>query len=78
MPRATRGSLRETDVLLEGGHQHPGPPQVSSVVVSGVGAPLPFGTGASPTSNDLFVCRLGTDQGVLSGTLEPTGWLTYI
>ena len=68
----------------------PDSPGCFSQVASGAGAPFP---GDSPTSNDLFVCRLGMDVRVLFCTfglvdlylkhspllvLPPGGWLNFL
>ena len=53
----------------------PDSPGCFSQVASGAGAPFP---GDSPTSNDLFVCRLCMDCWTLSLLWGPVaGWLTF-
>ena len=65
----------EIDVSLWGATGIPGPPQTSSMAISGVGALLPFRKERSLSSSDLFVCSLGMAQGDLSGHLRPSDQL---
>lgn len=57
--------------MVAGGGGSPWLPQSLSVAISGAGVPFPFGTGDSPISNDLLVCRLGGDQGLFLALAGP-------
>ena len=68
----------EIDISLWGAVRIPGLPQSSSMLSREWEPPFLFRTEDNPTFNDLFVFRLGMDQGVPFGTFGPSGRLTYM